>query len=409
MHIANITASMSPCYGGPPQVARGLGNALVRCGHGVSYWAPAGRNDGADSAAGPDIRSFPRAWPNGWYRAPALTAELNRQIASIDVFHVHEVWSYPQYVSSRIARRRQTPYVLMPHGELETRHLRHGNPAKHLKKLAYLALVGRRMLQGAACLHALTRQEAVGFRKLGYEGPVAVVPNGIDPSEFADLPEPEVAEQLWPALRKRRVVLFLSRLSPEKGLDQFLPAWGRLVRRRSYRDALLVLAGPNRGCETDIRRLIHQSRAADHVLATGMVSGREKMALISRADLFTLPSHCEGFSMAVLENMAAGKAVLITHGCNFPEVAEAGAGRCVPPVSESLETAVAELLDFSPRERAAMGLRGRKLVRENYTWKVAARKILAVYHDILAGREVPLHPEPAPLPTAADVAASRAA
>ncbi len=411
MHIAHITASMSPRYGGPPQVARGLGNAFLPWGHTVSYWAPdSGDGSGPDAALPSDVREFPRARPGGWYRAPKLGTELKRQMASIDILHVHEVWSYPQLVSSRIARCRQTPYVIMPHGELEARHLGHGGAAKQFKKRAYLALVGRAMLRGAACLHALTPQEADGFRQVGYQGPVAVIPNGVDPAAFATLPEDDVAERMWPQLQRRRVVLFLSRLSPEKGLDRFLPAWGRLVRQSSYRDALLVLAGPShQGYATEVRRLIDRSRTSDHVLLTGMVSGREKEAIVARADLFTLPSHCEGFSMAVLENMAAGKPVLITPGCNFPEVARADAGRCVPPEPEALEQAVAELLDLSPLQRQAMGQRGRRLVLDGYTWDVAARKLLTVYHSILAGRPAPLHPKPAPLSSSPAIPAERAA
>jgi len=55
-------------------------------------------------------------------------------------------------------------------------------------------------------------------------------------------------------------------------------------------------------------------------------------------------------------------------------------------------------LSLTDRERQDMGERGRQLVAENYTWDLAARKMLTVYRCILDKKPVPLYPEPAPLP-----------
>ena len=148
-------------------------------------------------------------------------------------------------------------------------------------------------------------------------------------------------------LKGRRVVLYLSRISPEKGLDELIPAWSAVIKKPSYSDALLVIAGPDdRGYRSKIEDMVLRAGLEAHVLLTGMVNGRNKFALISRADLFTLPSYSEGFSNALLENLAAGKPALITPGCNFPEVVEAGAGICVEPERNSLGEALMQLLDM---------------------------------------------------------------
>jgi glycosyltransferase involved in cell wall biosynthesis len=125
-----------------------------------------------------------------------------------------------------------------------------------------------------------------------------------------------------------------------------------------------------------------------------MVSGRDKAALISRSDIYVLPSYSEGFSVSVLENLAARKPVLITPGCNFPEVVDAGAGLCVPPQRDLLAQGLRQLLDMSDSDREQMGRRGRDLVMNNYTWEMAARKLITVYNCILTGKEIPLFPEP---------------
>ena len=394
--IAHVLQSMAEHSGGPGRIARVLGAAVASLGNTVSYRSPAHDEDMTEPASqGPEIQAYRMDWPRAWFRSKALATQLANEIGSIDILHIHEVWSHPAYAAAKIARASRTPYLITPHGELEPWRVRNG-ALKHVKKQIYLSLLGRRMLQGTACLQANTTHEVDGLRQSGYHGPVSIVPNGVDADQFAELPDPIEAEQRWPSLKGRRVVLFLARLQKEKGLDQLIPAWKSLTERSSYDDAVLVVAGPDdRGYRAVVDGLVEQYGVGSRVLLTGMVQGREKMALVSRADVYTLPSHSEGFSIAVLENLAAGKPVLITPGCNFPEVAKVGAGLCVPPKSESLEEALRQLLDVSDADRAAMGSRGRDLVRHNYTWEIAARKMITVYRCILEGREIPLHPEPA--------------
>ena len=124
---------------------------------------------------------------------------------------------------------------------------------------------------------------------------------------------------------------------------------------------MLILAGPDdRGYSQTVRAEITRLGLHRNVLLTGMVSGREKMAIISRADLYVLPSYSEGFSNSLLENLAAGKPALITDGCHFPEAAEAGAALCVHTKTDELYEGLMMLLAENPDKLKAMGDRGKR-------------------------------------------------
>lgn len=251
------------------------------------------------------------------------------------------------------------------------------------------------MLSGAACLHATTPLEAEGFRRAGYQGAITVVPNGVDVPDYDVARLREEADEFWPVFRNRRVVLFLSRFSPEKGLDLLLPAFRDLAMRPAYDDVILVLAGS--GHRSGVKMAMNLAKelgVADRVVMPGFVRGRQKAMLLCRTDVYTLPSYSEGFSVSVLEALALGVPVLITTGCDFPEVQEVGAGLCCSPARDDLARGFVSLLDMPQAEVDEFRRRGRALVRDKYTWAAIAGKLMTVYDCILSGRPVPRDPAP---------------
>ena len=81
--------------------------------------------------------------------------------------------------------KNSVPLVLTPHGELGEWHLRH----KAWKKRIYMRIALDRILRNAATLHAITLAEKERVIQLGYDTPVTIAPNGIDPDPFVDLPD----------------------------------------------------------------------------------------------------------------------------------------------------------------------------------------------------------------------------
>jgi len=395
MEIAHVLRCMAPRMTGHVHSVTGFGAVMAAWGHDVTYWSAAHAEDRRRlESPNPSMRVFDMQRPHGWFYSPPLAAALQDEIQDIDLVHVHGLWSHPNWAAVRIAARADVPCLLSPHGELSPWALRR-TWAKWLKKAMFLASLGRSIFRGIHCLHALSRTEAGAFRQAGYRGPVTIVPNGVDAGQFAELPDPDCAERDFPELSGRRVILFIGRISPEKGLDALLPALAHLVQKPSFDDVLLVLAGIDDGGHiTHIRDLIDRLGLTEHVLLPGRVHDKAKQRLLARCDLFVLPSHSEGFSMAVLEALASARPVLVTPACGFPEIVHAQAGLCRAAQPEALAEGLRRLLELAPEDRDTMGRRGRRLVLDRYAWPQQAARMLNVYRAMLEGREIPEEPQP---------------
>lgn len=391
MHIAHVIPTLAEWYGGPVNVVLNLSAAQREIGMKVSNWATGDEETKRKWATScPDVRLFDTHRPKCWFRSPELTRKLTEEITSFDLIEVHGIWEYTVFAAARIARRTDIPYMICPTGVFT-----HPWRYRTLKKRLYSCLVANRVVKGAACLHVASEMEAEGCREAGIQIPITIVPNGIDPSAFETLPSAKEAEERWPVLKDRQVILFLSRISREKGLDKCIAAIRDVLDMSDLIDTLFVIAGPNhKSYLATVKDLLERYDLEQYIFFPGMVQGREKLALYRRADIFVLPSYSESYGIVVAEALACGTPVVTTTGTPWKELQDIDAGRWVAPERGPLAKALCELLEMPREEREVMGQRGRNLVFERYTWEKSAKKLRTVYECILGGKDIPQNPEP---------------
>ena len=251
---------------------------------------------------------------------------------------------------------------------------------KRWKKVFYSALVERPLVQRATCLHALTHAEVESYREYGAANPVAVIPNGVMLPGYTDA---HAFLHQHPELEGKRLILFLGRLHPKKGLDLLLTAWSSL--ERIWPEAHIVIAGPD--CDGTQAQLASQIQTLGlrNVLFTGMLTGQEKWNALAAAECFVLPSHSEGLSMGLLEAMGMGLPVIATRPCNMPEIATHKTGWQIEPDAAELATALQHFLCDAPENNRARGNRGRLLVGEQYSWARVGRSMTELYSWLLGG------------------------
>ncbi len=312
--------------------------------------------------------------------APGLAAVLQEDDA--DVSHTAGLWMYPSIANRAWARRTRRPYLISPHGMLDAWALRN---AAWKKQLAG-RLFERAHLEGAACLHALCDAEAAAIRACGLKNPICILPNGVDlPAAPSTHPTPAWADRL-PA--GRRVLLFLGRIHPKKGLLNLLQAWTRLPAPPDWQ---LVVAGWDQGGhQQELEQFAATHGLRDQITFVGPLHGPAKSAAYAHAHAFILPSFSEGLPMTVLEAWAHGLPVLMTAACNLPEGFAEGAAIEIVTDPDIMARSLLQFFSAGEHERAALGLNGRALVQNKFDWTRIAGEMLSVYRWVTGAEPRPV-------------------
>jgi glycosyltransferase involved in cell wall biosynthesis len=193
----------------------------------------------------------------------------------------------------------------------------------------------------------------------------------------------------------------VGRITPWKGQDVFLRA-AAIVRKR-FPDAKFQIIGSALfgKREQDFEQSLHDLVAAEGIAGAVEFTGfRKDVAdLIARLDVLVHASKTgEPFGQVIIEGMAAAKPVIGTRGGAVPEIIVDGETGLLVPMNnpDQMAAAICALLADPARARQ-MGLAGRTRVADHFTIQTTARRVQAVYDDLLAPRNRAVCLSPAPM------------
>jgi glycosyltransferase involved in cell wall biosynthesis len=237
----------------------------------------------------------------------------------------------------------------------------------------------RPALDHAAAVHYTSEDERGEASRLNLKSRAVVIPLGIDLEPFRSLHSPELFFSQFPPARGRDIVLFLSRVNPKKGLDEFLPAFADA--KALHPNALLVIAGEGEKAYLDSLKLACQKlNLLEDVVWTGMIGGELKLAAFAAAKAFVLPSYSENFGIALLEAMAAGLPCLSTAGVALAREAEGAV-----LLSKTDRTSIAGSLNRLLADEAMrrdLATRGAALARERYSLQAMGTSLVRLYSEL---------------------------
>ncbi|MBD8531260.1 glycosyltransferase family 4 protein [Massilia sp. CFBP 13647] len=229
----------------------------------------------------------------------------------------------------------------------------------------------RHTLERSSLVIALTEGWAGFLRSFAPRARVTVVPNAV--------PLPASIHQSAAPGR----ILFLGRVEAAKGVAELFDAVALLAPR--FPEVHLVLAGD--GDLAAWRRAAAERGIEGRVTLAGWLDAAARAEQLARADVFCLPSHAEGLPMALLEAMAAGKAVVASAVGGIPEAVQGGDNGLLVPAHDSaaLAAALASMLaDAGLRQR--LGERARATVARHYSTEAVCGRLAAIYNDLVGNR-----------------------
>jgi glycosyltransferase involved in cell wall biosynthesis len=386
----------------------------------------------AAEAAGVCLVRYAPSFPRALYFSWQMLVGLSRRVRASDVVHVHSNWTFPVWWGCLLARRWEKPYVMSPCGCLSRE--------RRLRSVWKKRLAGwffdRRCLANAALIHATCEAERhevdAYLAETGRRAPrVEVVPEGVDAHAWAAAPDRRFLENRFPACLGKRIVLFMGRLDPLKGLDLLVSAW-RLLGDGASAWHLLIVGPDEHGYAAQVKKMIERAGLEKRVTLADPLYGDARRTLLNAVDVFVLPTYNENFGIAVAEALACGVPVVTTKGAPWAELrgfsekvdskslnvncepltvhcelrlesegrqsytahglplTDFGAnGRCgwwVDVGVEPLATALREAMELTDEARRAMGQNGRTLVERKYRWETVAKQMVAVYGGIVNGK-----------------------
>lgn len=380
MRILNICAYTWQA-GGPPKIIFDHTQVVLRYGHQVTILSPISPGEKPYTVPEgarlilcqrtPGISRFFREFSLELYQY------LKQHIHEYDVIHCHGLWHFGTLAPFMLDR--EVAKVITIHGVLDRWVYAHHNWKKQLMdRLAQRAYLRRADL---VQINNTDEQEDI-LRYLGQPHPnVAIIPNGVKLSDFSQLPPKGTFRKKFDLPASKKLVLFMSRLNVKKGLDLLLPGFQEYVRNNP--DTLLALAGADDGYEAATRQFIEQHGLTESIRMVGMLTGDDKKAALHDADVFTLPSYSEGFSMAVLEAMAAGTATLVSDRVGFGDAIRAHeAAELLDSLTPNAVRAGLEKLLASDALRQQTAANALAMVKSKYDIDVVAKQLLDEYEKI---------------------------
>lgn len=393
LRVLHVISGIDPENGGPTNALLGLAGAQARLGvdvQVVATWQRTSGRDNAETFRQRDVKVRMIGPASGKLsRHPELAPALERLVADADVVHIHALWEEIQHRAARVCQARGKPYIIRPCGGLHPWSL----AQRRLPKRLYLALRLRRNLDRAAALHYTTPAERDAVAPLKLKAQAVVEPNGVDLREFADVSSDEGRRFLDELLARHdivlgtnRVIIFLGRLHPKKGLDVLVPAFAQAVAG-GMSQAILVLAGPEEDAATlaMIREIAARPGMAGRIAYVGMLRSRERVLALSGADLFALTSITENFGIVVVEALAAGLPVILSEGVEVQDqIKDAGVGQVVPLDRAAVAGAIRDWM-ADPARRASASDRARQFAIEHFDWDQIAQRWQGHYQRLIAG------------------------
>jgi glycosyltransferase involved in cell wall biosynthesis len=387
--ILHTTTTIGKSSFGIGQISVSLAQAQYEIGQNVEIWCLdneesinwASKTHGFPSKF---IKGYKLFGPEKLWFSPDIKKKARQtEKGDYNIIHQHGIWTGTSKATLTFAQKK-IPTIVAPHGSLNKWVL----DISAWKKRIALTAYERKNLELASCLHATSENEVADFRNFGLKNPIAYIENGIQKKNLYIKGNANRFREQYGIEGDKRILLFLSRISPKKGLIMLVNAINSI--RNVFDSWQLIIAGVDEfDHKRDVELLIRQLNLTDRIKIIGPLFNDSKNDAFEAAELFILPSHSEGSPMVVLDSLAAGVPVVTTKASSWEDLNKYDCGWWSDINSSSITNCLKEALSYTEKDLQEMGQKGKKLISEKYTWDKLANKTLELYGWLLKEKKKP--------------------
>lgn len=311
----------------------------------------------------------------GYWVTPTIFKDLMTE--EFDIINAHCVRSFQFDIAALISRIRNRKLIVNPHGSLYS----YGEISDRVRRLLFAAhnAILKLVFRRASSIVATSSEEMYQFNRFGLDRRKTVlVPNFLDETQFAKLPSGGALRNKLGIGPHEKVLLFLGRLSPIKGLDLLLPAYCRIATKLN--GVWLVMAGPDGGSLPMIQRFLKENELSAHAVLTGPLYGSSKIQALVDSDLVVVPSYYESFGITVIEAYFCRKPVVASNVGGLRDLVINGKNGFlfsrgkIDELVNVLEEALGKSKDLEQ-----MGEYGQKFANDYYSFRAVENSILSLY------------------------------
>ena len=326
------------------------------------------------------IYTFP-CWPGRIFHRLGLSTQMKHSLRSVapktDIIHTNSLWMMPNIYPAKAIKGTRCRLVISPRGTLSQWAL--ANSSRRKKFVSWLGQ--NNALRKAHCLHATSEGELSDIRRLGFDNPVALIPNGISCPEICST-QRKIKSPATP-----RTLLFLSRIHPTKGVDLLLHTWRHL--ESDFPLWRLLIAGPIEHSYGHEIKALAKQLGVERVEFIGEVGGQRKKQVFLDSDLFVLPTHSENFGIAIGEALAHGIPAIVTRGAPWQGLTQHRCGWWIEHSSDVLTSTLRRAMSEPSESLFRMGERGAEWVKSDFSWLGIGARMLQTYQWICGKLEKP--------------------
>jgi len=208
---------------------------------------------------------------------------------------------------------------------------------------------------------------------------IDVIPNAVDMAKYQKEIDRESVRRRYGVQTYEKLVLFIGRLVPQKGVEYLIWAVPHIVQRCP--EARFVITGDG-WSRSYLENLSASTRHGDKIRFVGFISDSDLFELTKSADALVVPSVYEPFGIVALEGMAAGVPVVAGNVGGLAEIIEHDrTGVLVyPRTAESIAWGVTRILS-DPGYSQWLTQNAKRKIEETYSWDAVAKRTARVYEE----------------------------